>query len=139
MKIQKNQRSIVIIIAPYHKKISEIMYKAATQEAEERSLKITAVVAVPGCYEIPLAVAKTIDQYKPDGVVVLGMIERGQTLHGETMGLAVANALLHIELTKRIPIGKGIIGPGATPAQGLVRAAATARGAVEAVNAMIVL
>lgn len=135
MKIKS--RSIAIVIAPYHKKISEKMYKAAVEEAAQHSFSIASVVIVPGCFEIPLAVANVIDAHKLDGVVVLGMIERGQTLHGEVMGHSVAQALLQLELTKRIPIGKGIIGPGATQAQGLVRATPTGRGAVAAVAAMI--
>lgn len=134
----KHSLSIAIVIAPYHEKVSEKMLTAATIEAAERSLTVTSITTVPGCYEIPFIVSHLLKTQKLNGVVVLGMIERGQTLHGEVMGHAVVNALINLEITHKTPIGKGIIGPGATPAQGLVRAVSTARGAVAAVAAQIV-
>jgi len=135
MKIK--QPSIAIVIAPYHEKIAEKMYKTAVAECEARSYKIAEIVTVPGCFEMPLAVANVLDAHKLDGVIVLGMIEKGETLHGEVMGHVVSTALINLQLETHVPIGMGIIGPGATPKQGLVRAEGSARHAVEAIAAMI--
>lgn len=135
--MKTKQLSVAIVIAPYHENIAEKMYKTAVAECEARSYKIVEIVTVPGCFEMPLAVANVLDAHKLDGVIVLGMIEKGETLHGEVMGHAVSTALINLQLETRVPIGMGIIGPGATPKQGLVRAEGSARHAVEAVAAMI--
>jgi 6,7-dimethyl-8-ribityllumazine synthase len=135
--MKTKQPSVAIVIAPYHEKIAEKMYKTAVAECEARGYSIVNIVTVPGCFEMPLAVANALDANKLDGVIVLGMIEKGETLHGEVMGHTVFEALLDLQLDTRVPIGMGIIGPGATPKQGLVRAEGSARQAVEAVAAMI--
>ncbi len=135
MKIK--QPSIAIVIAPYHEKIAEKMYKTTIAECEARSYSIASIITVPGCFEMPLAVANVLDAHKLDGVIVLGMIEKGETLHGQMMAGSVFEALIDLQIDTRVPIGMGIIGPGATPKQGLVRAEGSARQAVEAVAAMI--
>ena len=135
--MKKTNPTVAIVIAPYHEKIAEKMYKTAIAECEARSYSVAPIITVPGCFEMPLAVANVLDAYKLDGVVVLGMIEKGETLHGQMMAGAVFEALIDLQLDTRIPIGMGIIGPGATPKQGLVRAESSARQAVEAVAAMI--
>lgn len=135
--MKKTNPTVAIVIAPYHEKISEKMYNTAIAECEARSYTIASIVTVPGCFEMPLAVANVLDAHKLDGVIVLGMIEKGETLHGEVMGHVVSTALINLQLETRVPIGMGIIGPGATPKQGLVRAEGSARHAVEAVAAMI--
>lgn len=135
--MKQKQPSVAIIIAPYHEKIAEKMYKTAVAQCEAHSYMIARIVTVPGCFEIPLAVANVLDAEKLAGVIVLGMIEKGETLHGEVMAHTVFEALLDLQLDTRVPIGMGIIGPGATAKQGLARAESSARQAVEAVAAMI--
>ena len=61
-----------------------------------------------------------------DAVVVLGHIERGETLHGEVMGHVVQHALVQLQFKYRKPVGVGIIGPGATAEQADVRKHETA-------------
>ena len=68
-----------------------------------------------------------------DAVVVLGFIERGETLHGEVMGHVVHRALVESGLRAKKPVGLGIIGPGATLPQAKVRKEPSARAAVRAV------
>ena len=63
-----------------------------------------------------------MDQH--DGLVVLGYIERGETLHGEVMGHVVHTALVQLQLKYRKPVGIGIIGPGATAEQAQAQSAA---------------
>ena len=65
-------------------------------------------------------------------LVVLGYIERGETLHGEVMGHVVHAALVQLQLSHRKPIGLGIIGPGATAEQAEARKVSSARAAVHA-------
>lgn len=121
---------IAVVVAEFNRSISEAMVEAATDEIARGGAQLARVVRVPGCYEIPFAVALQLDQ--ADAVVALGFIERGETLHGEVMGHVVHRSLVEQSLQARRPIGIGIIGPGATDAQAEVRKEGHARAAVRA-------
>ena len=73
---------------------------------------------MPGSYEMPLIADVLLGREDVDALVVLGYIERGETLHGEVMGNVVHAALVQLQLKHRKPMGLGVIGPGATPEQG---------------------
>ena len=74
-----------------------------------------------------------------DLVVVLGYIEKGETLHGEVMGHVVQRALIDLQLKYRKPIGLGIIGPGATTEQAESRKTGYAEDASRAAFSMLTL
>jgi 6,7-dimethyl-8-ribityllumazine synthase len=112
--------------------MADNMIKAAKQELTNHRANLLKTIRVPGCYEIPLAVQTIIRQAEPDCLVILGYIERGYTLHGEVMGQVVLQALVSLQLKHNMPMGLGIIGPGATLKQAQARWDSTARGAVRA-------
>ncbi len=124
---------LALVAAEFHKDLSEEMLAAATQEAKRQRATVTVVVRVAGSYELPLVADRLLPSKKIDAVVVLGYIEKGETLHGEVMGHVVHAALVEIQLKHKKPIGVGIIGPGATRVQAEVRKVGAAQGAVRAV------
>lgn len=128
-------QTVAIICAEFNDAISSAMIASARAEAARLGLAST-VVKVPGCYEVPLAVARALDD-RPAAVAVLGYIERGETQHGEVMGHVVHAALVELSLAHRTPIGIGIIGPGATEAQAQVRKESYAAAAVRAAARML--
>lgn len=134
---RKRQSGLVVVAAVFHKQLVEKMIAVAQAEAANLHLPIMRIERVAGCYEIPLVMDRLLTLPQARAGVALGIIERGETLHGEVMGHTVANALIQIELTHRKPIGKGIVGPGATAPQARTRAVPTARGAVQAVTQTI--
>ena len=95
------------------------------------------LVRVPGSYETPLAAQVLLERSDVDALVVLGYIERGETLHGEVMGHVVHRALLDASLRHRKPVGFGFIGPGALPRQAEKRKDEYARAAVRAAVQML--
>jgi 6,7-dimethyl-8-ribityllumazine synthase len=124
--------NISIIAADFHKDITDYMVDTALKELSRHNTKLVTTLRVPGSYEIPLAVKHIIDQGKTDAVVILAYIEKGQTLHGEVMGHVVHSALIQLQLEHNMPMGLGIIGPGATKSQAEKRKNKTAKGAVHA-------
>ena len=94
-------------------------------------------MTVPGCYEVPLLASKLIARADVDALVVLGYIERGETLHGEVMGHVVHRSLMDMSIAHGKPVGLGIIGPGATSEQAEVRQDGYARAAVKAALAAL--
>jgi 6,7-dimethyl-8-ribityllumazine synthase len=125
-------KRIAIIAAEFNQKLMEAMIEAATREVEESGATLVRTLRVAGCYETPLIADLQLAEEGIDALVVLGYIERGETLHGEVMGHVVHGALVKLELKYRKPVGLGIIGPGATPEQAELRKADYARAAVRA-------
>ena len=121
-----------LIAAEFARAIVDVMVAEASAEAAAGGAEVAAVHRVPGAYETPLIADAVLADPGIDFVVVLGFIERGETLHGEVMGHVVHGKLVEIQLKHRKPLGIGIIGPGATTAQAEVRKADYARAAVRA-------
>jgi 6,7-dimethyl-8-ribityllumazine synthase len=123
---------VAIVAAEFNKPLIDAMFEAAKDELIKGNAELRALARVPGCYELPLAVKTVLARDDVRIVVVLGYIERGETLHGEVMGHVVHRALVELELEYGKPIGLGIIGPGATAAQAEERKDGYARAAVRA-------
>lgn len=130
---------LVVIAAEFNRPLIDAMIAAAKAEADALGAEIVRELRVPGCYEIPLIAATELRRKKTDAVIVLGYIEKGETLHGEVMGHAVSRALIELQLATGKPIGFGIIGPGATAAQAQARADGHGRAAIRAALASLAL
>tara|TARA_B100000965_G_scaffold406455_1_gene445494 strand:- start:5562 stop:5954 length:393 start_codon:yes stop_codon:yes gene_type:complete len=125
---------IVAVCGSFHKKEIELMLKFAKEEAMNHSIEIAEVIWVPGSMEVPLALNRAIGDF--DGAICLGIIEKGETLHGASMGNAVLKSIVDLQLSHNKPIGLGIIGPGAEPQHIEPRLEPHARAAVNAVVVM---
>lgn len=91
------------------------MKNAACAQAQQLGLNVTDIRWVPGSMEKPLAVKRLLTQVSIDGAVVLGIIERGETAHGQTMGQAVIQSLINLQLETNKPVGIGILGQASCP------------------------
>lgn len=127
---------MVLVVAEFHRELAATMVAAARDEAASSDAEVVEEIRVPGAYELPLTVQHVLEDRRPDALVALGFIEKGETLHGEVMGHVVHRSLVELELSHRMPMGLGLIGPGATPAQAEVRAEGSARSAVRAALAL---
>ena len=121
-----------VLAADFNQDIVGSMLQAVEDEARSCQVDIVRVVRVPGAYELPLLADRLLALGDCDILVVLGYIERGETLHGEVMGHVVHAALLELSLKYQTPIGLGIIGPGATLEQAAARKHGYGRAALAA-------
>ncbi len=69
---------------------------------------------MPGSLEVAPAIAIAVDAaersgHPYDGVVALGCVIRGETLHFEIVAQESARALLELSVARRLPIGNGIL------------------------------
>jgi len=124
-----------VVCGAYHRKEVERMLEVVKERAEVHDVELAEVVWVPGAFEVPLA-CKPLLEAGLDGVVTLGILERGETQHGRVIGGSVTSALLDLQLQHDRRIGLGIIGPGVTPEQVEPRLVPHAAAALEAVVAM---
>ena len=123
---------IAAVCGSFHKKEIESMLEYALDEAKKHSIEISEVIWVPGSMEVPLALNRVIANY--DAAICLGIIEKGETLHGSAMGNAVIKSVVDLQLTHNKPIGLGIIGPGALPEHVGPRIGPHATAAVDALR-----
>lgn len=137
--MSKDKRGIAIIAAEFNKPLIGVMIATAKATVAELGAETRLEVTVPGSYELPLVAKKALARPEIHAIVVLGYIERGETLHGEVMGHVVHAALVDLSLQHDKPVAFGVIGPGATPEQAEVRkesyAAAAVRAAMRALEA----
>ncbi|MEC8266413.1 MAG: 6,7-dimethyl-8-ribityllumazine synthase [Candidatus Thermoplasmatota archaeon] len=132
---------IGVVCGSFHEDEVKMMLDTVKSTIEDQALlgswgELMEPVWVPGAFEVPLATKRLLDAGCV-GVVTLGIIERGQTLHGQAMGDAVMAALIDLQLEYNRPIGLGIIGPGADPEHIEPRLVPHARAAIEAVVHML--
>ncbi len=131
---------VIIVAGSFHQNETEKMIQYAKDECSKLNLTVKDVIKVPGAFEIPYAINhyfrhKNEQQGIP--VITLGIIEKGQTDHGKAIGDVVLSALMKIQFTYNVPIGLGIIGPGAEPEHIAPRLEKHARASANAVREML--
>ena len=67
------------------------------------------LVRVPGAWEIPIACAKLVSLGQVDGIVALGCVIRGATLHFEQVANEVGKAIASVSLSSGVPIAFGVL------------------------------
>ncbi len=62
-----------------------------------------------GTLEIPFTCKKIIEKYKPDAIIALGIVIRGETSHFDLVTKTTHKALMDLQMTKNTPISFGIL------------------------------
>jgi 6,7-dimethyl-8-ribityllumazine synthase len=104
---------ILIVEARYYDDIADALLTGAKKALQDAGAQFD-LISVPGSLEIPPAIAIALDaaqkKRRPyDGVVALGCVIRGETIHFEIVSQESARGLLDLSVERRIPIGNGII------------------------------
>jgi 6,7-dimethyl-8-ribityllumazine synthase len=104
---------ILLVEARFYDEIADALLAGATKALKEAGAEFDCI-AVPGSLEIPCAVAMTLDaaqkRRRPyDGVVALGCVIRGDTIHFDIVSHQSARGLMDISVARQVPIGNGII------------------------------
>jgi 6,7-dimethyl-8-ribityllumazine synthase len=104
---------ILIVEARFYDDIADALLKGAIQALDQAGASHDRIT-VPGSLEIPAAIAMALDatarSKKPyDGVVALGCVIRGDTIHFEIVSEQSARALMDLSVARKIPLGNGIL------------------------------
>ena len=98
-------KKILIISANYYKDISNGLLKSSKKILPKNyNIKI---INVPGVFEIPVTITKNIKKF--DAFIALGCVIKGQTPHFDFISQASTNAIMHLSINSKKPIGNGII------------------------------
>lgn len=97
--------SFAIVASRYNARYVDAMLRAAQKELKRAGAENIQVIRVPGAYEIPVA-AKRLARTLPglSGLICLGVILRGETVHAAHIGDTVSRALMEIQLAYEIPV-----------------------------------
>ena len=98
--------SFAIVASKYNAKYVDAMLREAKKELQRAGAKKIDIVRVPGAYEIPVVATKLArtSGASLSGIICLGVILRGQTVHADYIGRAVTEALMEIQLRFEIPV-----------------------------------
>ena len=104
---------ILIVEARFYDKIADALLAGAMRALDGAQASVERI-SVPGSLEIPPAIAIAADaarrKRRPyDGVVALGCVIRGETIHFEIVSHQSARGLMELSVARGLPIGNGII------------------------------
>jgi 6,7-dimethyl-8-ribityllumazine synthase len=104
---------ILVVEARFYDDIADALLAGATRVLEDAKVSFDRV-SVPGSLEIPGAIAIALDAAERrgqpyDGVVALGCVIRGDTIHFEIVSIESARALIDLSVARALPLGNGIV------------------------------
>ena len=104
---------ILIVEARYYDDIADFLLAGAMKVLKAANAEVDRIT-VPGSLEIPAAIVIALDaaqrKRRPyEGVVALGCVIRGDTIHFEIVSQLSAQGLMELSVARAIPIGNGIV------------------------------
>lgn len=102
------------VVAEFNFDITSMMLELAKEHAKFLDAEITEIIAVPGVYDMPIAIKKLLDDGNVDAVITLGAVIEGDTEHDEIVVQHAARKITDLSLEYNKPVTLGISGPGMT-------------------------
>ena len=99
------RKKICIVKANYYPDISDMLLKGTLKALGK--YKYADPITVPGIFEIPVTIAKKIDEF--DAFIALGCVIKGKTTHFNLISKTVVKAIMDLSIKYKKPIGNGII------------------------------
>jgi 6,7-dimethyl-8-ribityllumazine synthase len=99
---------VAIVATRWHRTVCDALVAGAQRALSDCGVEDTALLRVPGAFELPVA-AKALAQQRYDAVVALGVVIRGGTPHFDYVCRAATDGLTRVALDAGIPIGFGVL------------------------------
>lgn len=104
----KPNARISIISASWHMDICAQLVAGARRACEAAGVKSITEIYVPGSFELPLAAQRAFED-GIDGVIVVGLVLRGETPHFDYVCQGVTQGIMDVQLKFSRPIGFGVL------------------------------
>lgn len=133
----------VLVASRVNEPLTRALVRGATGALEQAGAIAShiRVLWVPGAFELPVAAARAVrSRPRPDAVIALGVLIRGETVQYEVLANAVAQGLTQVSVSSAIPVTFGVV-VALTLAQARARSGGRMgnRGAEAALAALAVL
>ena len=102
---------VAIVAARYNEALVDALVsqvQAGVLAAGVKSANLK-VFRVPGSNEVPVACEMVARKLKPDVIVALGVLIRGDTIHYELIATSATDGCQQVALTHQIPVINGIV------------------------------
>ncbi|MCF7812265.1 6,7-dimethyl-8-ribityllumazine synthase [Candidatus Gracilibacteria bacterium] len=99
---------ILILTAHFRSDITDKL-EASAVEVLKKAQETYEIIRVPGAVELPIAAQKMIRKKKPDAIIALGCVLKGDTDHYEYVIDACRDGLVRVSLDESIPIVHGVL------------------------------
>ena len=127
---------IALVVSDFNGEVTSLMRDRARAHAKSLGVEISHEVHVPGVFDMGLAIKQLLKREDVDGVVILGAVIKGDTMHDELISTVTARVASDLALQFDKPVALGVTGPGMTEAQAYDRID-NARTAVDSVVRMV--
>ncbi|MBI4398942.1 MAG: 6,7-dimethyl-8-ribityllumazine synthase [Candidatus Omnitrophica bacterium] len=110
-KPQGKNRRVAVIASRFNNEVTVRLLEGCLRKLKVHGVseKNIFVVWTPGAFEIPFAAQQVIRHLKPDGVVTLGAVIRGETAHFGCVCDGLVRGIVALELDSRVPISFGVL------------------------------
>ena len=104
-------RRFAIVAARFYRELTDWLIDGAQRGLADCGVSSEDIdlVEVPGCFEIPLACRKLLEDDRYDGLVALGVVIRGDTPHFDFVAGECARGVMDVQLETLVPIGFGVL------------------------------
>src|SRR5262245_2526926 len=105
---------VAVLVARWNPDVTDRLLAGALEVLAASGVadKDVTVVEVPGAYELPqaaAALAAVRGKRRPEAIVALGCLIRGETIHDRVLADACAKGLLDVSVAAGIPVTFGVI------------------------------
>jgi 6,7-dimethyl-8-ribityllumazine synthase len=102
---------IGIVVSDYYRDITDELLSGAMATLREWGVaeRNISVARVSGSFEIPYGCLSLLTQEKPDAIITLGVIIKGETDHDQYIAHAVAQGIMELTVKFEKPISFGVV------------------------------
>ena len=103
--------SFGIVVSRFNEYLTDQLLESAvdTLRRQGTAAKKIHVAHVPGAFEVPLAAKKLIRRVKPDAVLTLSVVIRGQTRHFDQVVMQCAKGVRELAMRSDVPVILGMV------------------------------
>ena len=112
---------IAFVVSEFNSEVTAPMEDRARHHADSLGVEVAHVIHVPGVYDMAPVVKALLQRKEIEGVVMIGAVIKGETLHDELISHATARAGIELAIQFDKPVGLAITGPGMTDEQAVAR------------------
>lgn len=103
------QPRVAVVVSRYNASVTDRLCLGAIEACVRRTGRTPTVLEAPGAFELPVIAHAAADSGHFDGVVALGCLIRGETIHDRVIADAVAQAIQAAMITTGVPIAFGVL------------------------------
>ncbi|MCC7232711.1 MAG: 6,7-dimethyl-8-ribityllumazine synthase [Bacteroidia bacterium] len=100
-----------IVVSSWNSEITESLFRAAVSTLKSAGCPDENIFRtdVPGSFELPLGAKILYEQRKPDAIICLGCVIRGETPHFDYICSAVSAGIMQLNVEKGLPFIFGVL------------------------------